>query len=105
MLSRMMGVSGDVLTSLREGTPIKRDDILSTAGSSPRLEPNVRLIRQKLGLNVQDFARRFRLSPDDVRNWEEGMPIDTVARTLLVAIATDPTVIDDAVRAGDVTDR
>lgn len=93
-----MGVSRDVLTSLREGTPILRDDIMPSREWNPPAELDIGRIRSKLGINQEEFARRFGFSFADVRNWEAGGRPDSAACVLLRVIEQRADVVEDAVR-------
>ena len=58
--------------------------------------PNLKAIRQRLGLTQKEFAETFHLSLSAVRDWEQGRFVpDRAARTLLKVIAHNP----DAVKA------
>lgn len=100
MISRLMGVSSDVLTSLREGTPILRDDITHTTDWDPSSELNVQQIRRKLRLTQEEFARRFGFDLADVCAWERGERPNPAARSLLLVIDRRPDVVDHVLKAG-----
>lgn len=51
---------------------------------------DARSIRERLGLSVVDFAKRYRLNPRTVEGWEQGRPVEPVARSYLHAIDADP---------------
>jgi len=53
-----------------------------------QIEP--RAIREALGLNVREFAERYRLPRRTVENWEQGRPISWCATLLLTLIQRDP---------------
>jgi DNA-binding transcriptional regulator YiaG len=75
---------------------------LATLGveALPRSVPDkvdVRLVRESFGLTQLEFATRFGLDPDAVRNWEQGRTRpDRNARVLLRVIETDPSAVDAA---------
>ena len=51
----------------------------------------LKVLRARLGMTREQFALRYGLSIENVRNWEEGRrPIDSTARSYLAAIANDP---------------
>ncbi len=51
-------------------------------------------------LSQADFARRFGFSPSAVRDWEQGRrKPEASARVLLMLIADQPHLVDDAIRA------
>lgn len=66
----------------------------------PRSVPesvDVRGVREAFGLTQLEFATRFGLDPDAVRNWEQGRTRpDRNARVLLRVIETDPGAVDAA---------
>lgn len=53
----------------------------------------LREIREKLGMSVAAFARRFHLNARTVEGWEQGRPIDPIAGTYLRAIAAEPDTV------------
>lgn len=62
--------------------------------ASARRRPNVRAIREALGLSVEDFAVRFGLSPVLVRDWEAGTRWpDRPAQMLLRVIEREPDAV------------
>jgi putative transcriptional regulator len=61
--------------------------------------PNVKKIRDLLGLSQHDFALRFRLSERTIQQWEQGRAEpDQPARVLLHAIALAPEELARAIR-------
>lgn len=59
-----------------------------------RRVPDVAAIRSKLGLSVEEFAKRFRLSPELVRGWEERRRhLDPAAKLLLRVIGREPEAV------------
>lgn len=60
--------------------------------------PDVRAIRQAMGLSQDAFANRFRLSLRTLQQWEQGRAIpDRTARLFLMTIASAPDVVAAAV--------
>ena len=56
--------------------------------------PNVRLIREGLGLSQAAFATRFHLSERTVQQWEQGRAVpDQPARVLLRTIQMSPDAV------------
>ena len=56
--------------------------------------PNVRLIREGLGLSQAAFATRFHLSERTVQQWEQGRAVpDQPARVLLRTIQMSPDTV------------
>ncbi len=56
--------------------------------------PNVARIRGKMGLTIEEFAKRFGLSPVLVREWEERRRrIDPAAKMLLRVIEREPDAV------------
>lgn len=63
----------------------------SIVSLTPRA-PNVRQLRERLGLSQEQFALRYGLDIDAVRNWEYGRrEPDTAAKSYLTIIDRDPT--------------
>ena len=63
-------------------------------------EVDVEEVRLGTGLSVEEFARRFGLTPASVRSWEQGQTqLYGVARILLAIIAAHPEAVDDVLRA------
>jgi len=59
--------------------------------------PNLKAIREKLGLTQKEFAATFHLSLSAVRDWEQGRFVpDRAARTLLKVIAHNPEAVKEA---------
>jgi putative transcriptional regulator len=59
--------------------------------------PNLKAIRNKLGLSQKAFAETFHLSLSAVRDWEQGRFVpDRAARTLLKVIAHNPDAVKEA---------
>lgn len=59
--------------------------------------PDVKAIRQKLGLSQAAFARRFGFSVRTVQQWEQGRAIpDRPARILLKVIENAPRAVEQA---------
>lgn len=71
-------------------------DTLNTAGFpaqllDPAAEPDIRALRTRLALTREQFALRYGLNAENLRNWEDGRrPMDSTARSYLTAIANDP---------------
>ena len=58
---------------------------------------DVRALRERLGLSREQFATRFGLEVETLRNWEMGRrEPDTTARSYLRAIANDPEQVERA---------
>jgi len=65
---------------------------------APRVD--VRKLRAKMGLSQTQFAAKFGFSLDSIQNWEQGhRQPEGPARVLLVVIAKNPRVVEDALRA------
>jgi DNA-binding transcriptional regulator YiaG len=64
--------------------------------------PDVRTIRQTLGVSQAEFATRFGLELDTLRNWEQGRnQPDAPARLLLKIIELRPEVVDAVLAGGE----
>lgn len=70
---------------------------IAAALAEPPRNVDVRALRQRLGLSREQFATRFGLEVETVRNWEMGRrEPDTTARSYLKAIANDPELVERA---------
>jgi len=70
---------------------------IAAALAEPPPSVDVRALRQRLGLTREQFAVRFGLEVETVRNWEMGRrEPDTTARSYLHAIANDPDRVEMA---------
>ena len=68
--------------------------------------PDVRAIREKLGLSQAAFAARFHLRARTVQQWEQGRAVpDQPARVLLRAIERFPEAIARAAAAAEEDER
>ncbi len=64
--------------------------------------PDVKTIREKLGLTQSAFAERFGLPLGNVRDWEQGRSVpDAAARMLLKIIQKAPEVVADIAAEND----
>jgi putative transcriptional regulator len=88
------------LPAVEDSTAVTRD--LATAGiEAVRLDQptvtDIRAIRKHLGLSREQFALRYGLEVETIRNWETGKrEPDTTARSYLRAIANDPERVEQA---------
>lgn len=70
---------------------------IAAAPAQPPSRVDVRALRHRLGLTREQFAVRFGLELETVRNWEMGRrEPDTTARSYLHAIANDPERVEMA---------
>ena len=68
--------------------------------------PDVKKIREKLGLSQASFARRFNLRERTVQQWEQGRTIpDRPARILLRVIEKSPEIVADVALALSLEER
>lgn len=73
-----------------------REAGFSLAILTPRA-PNVRQLRERLGLSQEQFALRYGLDIDAVRNWEYGRrEPDKAAKSYLTIIDRDPARVAEA---------
>ena len=62
--------------------------------------PDVRAIRQGLGLSQREFCLRFGVELGTLRHWEQGCRTpDGAARVLLAVISHNPEAVDEALAA------
>jgi putative transcriptional regulator len=74
-----------------------------TASDLKRMKrsPQVKIIRQALGLTQEEFASRFEIPIGTLRDWEQQRKEpDQTAKTYLKVIARVPDVISRALREG-----
>jgi DNA-binding transcriptional regulator YiaG len=70
---------------------------IAAAQVQPPRSIDVRALRHRLGLSREQFATRFGLEVETLRNWEIGRrEPDTTARSYLHAIANDPERVEQA---------
>jgi putative transcriptional regulator len=70
---------------------------IAAAPVAPAPAPDVRALRERLGLTREQFAQRYGLEVETLRNWETGRrDPDTTARSYLRAIANDPARVEQA---------
>lgn len=79
----------------------KRQDGLDDSKLGPpryvRVGPHVRVLRERLGLSQEAFARRFHLSLRTVQDWEQQRRVpEGPARVLLQVIERDPQAVERA---------
>ncbi len=64
-----------------------------------RRVPQVKVMRQALGLTQEDFSARFRIPLGTLRDWEQGKSEpDQAARAYLTVIARDPEAVRRALQ-------
>jgi putative transcriptional regulator len=65
----------------------------------------VKHLRRRLGLTQEEFAKRFHLPYNTVRDWEQGVrEPNAAARNLLQVIEHNPDVVMQALEALDVSE-
>ena len=64
-------------------------DEVQLAGFAPVIPPQ--LLRKRLGMTQEEFARALRIPLSTLRNWEQGRVLpDPAARSLLAIVAKNP---------------
>jgi putative transcriptional regulator len=59
--------------------------------------PRVKIVRRALGLTQEEFAARYRIPVDTLRDWEDGRTQpDEAARAYLAVIAREPEMVRKA---------
>lgn len=92
----------ELIASLTEGMAILRGDMQPARFYPAPAAVDVRAVRKGLGMTQQAFARRFGFTVAAVRDWEQGRcQPEAAARVLLLVIAHNPDVVDEAIRAGE----
>ena len=67
-----------------------------------RRVPRVKTLRRALGLTLEEFAKRYGISIDTLRGWEEGRSEpDSAAQAYLDLIARDPSTAGPLERSRD----
>ena len=70
---------------------------IKAAPVEPSEEPDVRGLRERLRLTREQFAIRYGMEVETIRNWETGKrPPDRTARSYLRAISNDPEHVEQA---------
>jgi len=70
---------------------------IASAPVDPTRNIDVRQLRERLGLSREDFALRYGLEVESVRNWEIGRrEPDSAAKSYLRAIDNDPQKVEEA---------
>jgi putative transcriptional regulator len=76
----------DIRRHAREDEEGEGDDL---SGFSPVIPPQ--MLRKRLGLTQDQFARALRIPVSTLRNWEQGRVLpDPAARSLLAIVAKNP---------------
>src|ERR1700712_1763863 len=70
---------------------------IRAAPVEPPTELDVRGLRERLGLTREQYAIRYGMEVETIRNWETGKrPPDRTARSYLQAISNDPEHVEQA---------
>lgn len=70
---------------------------IASAPIDPTRNIDVRQLRERLGLSREEFALRYGLEVESVRNWELGRrEPDSAAKSYLRAIENDPEKVEEA---------
>ncbi len=64
--------------------------------SRMRRAPDVRRIRDSMGLSQTEFGRRFDIPLATLQDWEQGSRLNRAARNLMYIIAYEPDAVDRA---------
>ena len=92
----------ELIASLTEGMAIVRGEVAPARFYPAPATVDVRAIRKRLAMTQQAFARRFGFTVAAVRDWEQGRcQPEAAARVLLLVIAHNPGVVDEAIRASE----
>ncbi len=99
-MARTPDTSSEFLAAMQEAAEILTGVRQPARLHQPPAAVDVRAIRRKLGLSQPEFAARFGFSLGAVREWEQGRRRpEQAARTLLLVIARDPAVVQEALSA------
>ncbi|WP_293860234.1 transcriptional regulator [uncultured Alsobacter sp.] len=86
---------GDIVSaaSTDPDNPIATDEEMERAVTGR----NIRLLRHRMGLDLEAFAHRFHFNAECLRDWEEGKRLpDGTVRAYLRVIAKDPRLVEGA---------
>ncbi len=84
----------DLIASMEEAAAILRGAVNASRVHLAQGTPDIRAIREHLGLGIAEFAARFGLSVGDIRGWEQGIRRpDEAASILLRVIARNPDLV------------
>jgi putative transcriptional regulator len=98
MATEPTDITDELIASMQEATAIVRGQAEPARIHLPPDVPDVRAIRERLGLSRPAFAERFGLAVSAVRDWEQGLRRpDPAARVLLMVIGRSPEVVAQAV--------
>jgi putative transcriptional regulator len=91
--ARLDGMTDDEVTAAArsdpDAQPLTRQQL-----ARMRRVPQVRLVRQRLGMTQAEFAEAFHLPLTTLRDWEQHRSVpDAPARALLLAIERNPKVM------------
>ncbi len=90
----MTAAFAEAAETARSGTPEERSGKVLPVGAISEL-------RQHLGLNREDFAKRYMVPLDTLQAWERGTEVpDAVASAYLRLIAADPVGIAARLASG-----
>ncbi len=93
-------ISDELIASLNEAVETVEGKREPSRVLHPPAAVDVSAIRDGLKLTQTAFARRFGFSQAAVREWEQGRrQPEAAARVLLLVIARNPDVVEDAIRA------
>ena len=88
-------IAGQITSEPETAPEIRSSSALRRVYNPP--VPDIKAIRQKLGLSQAAFARRFGFSIRTVQQWEQGRAIpDRPARILLKVIERSPRTVEQA---------
>jgi putative transcriptional regulator len=97
MAMKRIDITDELISSLNEAADIVAGTRQPSRAWHPPGSVDVRSIRDGLGLSQTAFARRFGFSVASVREWEQGRrQPEAAARVLLLVIARNPEVVDEA---------
>lgn len=94
-------IGHEIEAGLREAIAYRRGEIaLPTRRVAAMTPQRVKAIRQALGVNTQEFERRFGIPARTLEGWEQGRrQPDPTARALLRVIEQNPEAVQKALEA------
>jgi len=87
----------ELLESVKQAVAIERGEMKPSRFFKVRGKSEVTAVRKKLGLSQSKFAALLGISPNTLKNWEQGRRHPTGAAKVLLRVANrDPKIVLEA---------
>jgi putative transcriptional regulator len=87
----------ELLESVKQAVAIERGEMKPSRSFKVRSKSEVAAVRRKLGLSQSKFAALLGISPNTLKNWEQGRRHPTGAAKVLLRVANrDPKIVLEA---------